>query len=93
VADAELLAAHTHKFESRYLDGLMGPYPAAKDVYVKRSPIHSVDKINAPVILFQVGGVGAARCDVCLLLAGGAVFAVRLRGRRFQLGSLPTRLE
>lgn len=38
----------------RYLDGLMGPYPAAKDVYIQRSPIHAADKIKAPVILFQV---------------------------------------
>ncbi|KAI8473651.1 MAG: Alpha/Beta hydrolase protein [Monoraphidium minutum] len=53
VADAELLAAHTHKFESRYLDGLMGPYPAAKAVYVERSPIHAAANIKAPVALFQ----------------------------------------
>ncbi|GBF99098.1 peptidase [Raphidocelis subcapitata] len=53
VADAELLAKHTHKFESRYLDGLIGPYPQAKALYEERSPIHSADKISAPCILFQ----------------------------------------
>lgn len=53
VADLELLAADTHKFESRYLDGLIGPYPQARDVYVERSPIHHVERITAPVIVFQ----------------------------------------
>ena len=53
VADAELLAKHTHKFESRYLDSLIGPYPAARDVYAARSPLHAADRVEAPVILFQ----------------------------------------
>eukprot|EP00882_Tetradesmus_deserticola_P021614 GHRQ01023397.1.p1 GENE.GHRQ01023397.1~~GHRQ01023397.1.p1 ORF type:complete len:507 (+),score=193.19 GHRQ01023397.1:451-1971(+) len=53
VADAELLAQHTHKFESRYLDLLIGPYPADKELYQQRSPIYSADKISAPVALFQ----------------------------------------
>jgi dipeptidyl aminopeptidase/acylaminoacyl peptidase len=53
VADAELLARETHKFESRYLDGLIGPYPEAIDVYRARSPIYAVDRIGCPVILFQ----------------------------------------
>jgi dipeptidyl aminopeptidase/acylaminoacyl peptidase len=53
VADAEILATDTHKFESRYLDRLMGPYPEAKDVYVTRSPIHYADQIRAAVIIFQ----------------------------------------
>lgn len=53
VADLELLARHTHKFESRYLDGLIGPYPAAGDVYRARSPIHFVDRLSSPLILFQ----------------------------------------
>ena len=46
VADLEALARDTHKFESRYLDGLVGPYPAARDVYVERSPIHHVDRFD-----------------------------------------------
>jgi dipeptidyl aminopeptidase/acylaminoacyl peptidase len=53
VADCEALATDTHKFESRYLDGLIGPYPAARDVYVARSPIHFADKLSCPVILLQ----------------------------------------
>lgn len=53
VADAEALAQHTHKFESRYLDGLIGPYPDARDVYVERSPIHSASSLDVPMILFQ----------------------------------------
>ncbi|MBV9580701.1 MAG: S9 family peptidase, partial [Chloroflexi bacterium] len=53
VADCEALATDTHKFESRYLDGLIGPYPADKDVYYARSPIHFADRLSCPVILFQ----------------------------------------
>ena len=53
VADAAALAADTHKFESRYLDGLIGPYPEAADVYVERSPIHHTDRLDRPMILFQ----------------------------------------
>jgi dipeptidyl aminopeptidase/acylaminoacyl peptidase len=53
VADAETLAEDTHKFESRYLDGLIGPYPEAAATYRERSPIHFVDQLSAPVILFQ----------------------------------------
>jgi dipeptidyl aminopeptidase/acylaminoacyl peptidase len=53
VADAEVLAAETHKFESRYLDRLMGPYPEARDLYRRRSPIHYADQLRVPVILFQ----------------------------------------
>ncbi len=53
VADAETLATDTHKFESRYLDGLIGPYPEQKQLYYERSPIHFVERLRAPVILFQ----------------------------------------
>jgi dipeptidyl aminopeptidase/acylaminoacyl peptidase len=53
VADAETLAGDTHKFESRYLDGLIGPYPEQKNLYYERSPIHFVERLRAPVILFQ----------------------------------------
>jgi dipeptidyl aminopeptidase/acylaminoacyl peptidase len=53
VADLELLARDTHKFESRYLDGLVGPWPAAASEYQRRSPIHHVDQITSPLILFQ----------------------------------------
>jgi dipeptidyl aminopeptidase/acylaminoacyl peptidase len=53
VADLELLARDTHKFESRYLDGLVGPWPEATSEYQRRSPIHHVDQITSPLILFQ----------------------------------------
>ena len=53
VADLAALAADTHKFESRYLDGLIGPWPAARDVYADRSPINHVDSIDCPLIVFQ----------------------------------------
>jgi dipeptidyl aminopeptidase/acylaminoacyl peptidase len=53
VADLEALATETHKFESRYLDGLIGPYPARRDLYVERSPIHHVDGFDRPLIVLQ----------------------------------------
>jgi dipeptidyl aminopeptidase/acylaminoacyl peptidase len=53
VADLELLARDTHKFESRYLDSLIGPYPARRDLYETRSPIHFVDRLTCPLIFFQ----------------------------------------
>lgn len=53
VADLEALASDTHKFEARYLDGLVGPYPEARDVYLERSPVHHTDQLDCPVILFQ----------------------------------------
>jgi len=53
VADCEALARDTHKFESRYLDGLIGPYPEAADLYRRRSPIHHTDGFNCPLIVFQ----------------------------------------
>ncbi|MBS1883600.1 MAG: S9 family peptidase, partial [Actinobacteria bacterium] len=53
VADTEALARDTHKFESRYLDGLIGPYPERADLYRERSPIHFARRLSAPVILFQ----------------------------------------
>ncbi len=53
VSDIEALATDTHKLESRYMDSLVGPYPAAKNVYVERSPIHHTSQISVPMILFQ----------------------------------------
>jgi dipeptidyl aminopeptidase/acylaminoacyl peptidase len=53
VSDAEALAKETHKFESRYLDGLMGPYPEKREIYVARSPINFTDRLSCPVIFFQ----------------------------------------
>ena len=53
VADVESLARETHKFESRYLVRLIGPYPQARDLYRQRSPIHHTDQLSCPVILLQ----------------------------------------
>jgi dipeptidyl aminopeptidase/acylaminoacyl peptidase len=53
ISDLEALARDTHKFESRYLDSLIGPYPGRRDLYVKRSPIHFTDRLNCPIIFFQ----------------------------------------
>jgi dipeptidyl aminopeptidase/acylaminoacyl peptidase len=53
VSDVEALAQETHKFESRYLDGLIGPYPERRDLYIARSPIHFTERLSCPVIFFQ----------------------------------------
>jgi dipeptidyl aminopeptidase/acylaminoacyl peptidase len=53
VADFETFVGDTHKFESRYLDSLVGPYPERKDLYYERSPANFVDRISAPVITLQ----------------------------------------
>jgi dipeptidyl aminopeptidase/acylaminoacyl peptidase len=53
VADLEALATDTHKFEARYLDGLIGPYPTARDVYIERSPIHHLAAFDRPLIVLQ----------------------------------------
>jgi len=53
VSDLEALAIDTHKFESRYLDSMIGPYPARKDLYDQRSPINFAQNIKCPIILFQ----------------------------------------
>jgi dipeptidyl aminopeptidase/acylaminoacyl peptidase len=53
VSDLEALAKDTHKFENRYLDRLVGPWPEAVQVYRDRSPIHHVDRLSCPIIFFQ----------------------------------------
>jgi dipeptidyl aminopeptidase/acylaminoacyl peptidase len=53
IGDLEMLARDTHKFEARYLDGLVGPYPQDKATYVARSPIHHASQLNCPVIFLQ----------------------------------------
>ena len=53
VGDLASLAGDTHKFESRYLDGLIGPYPEDEAIYKERSPIESVDTLSCPILLLQ----------------------------------------
>jgi dipeptidyl aminopeptidase/acylaminoacyl peptidase len=53
ICDLEALAKDTHKFESRYLDRLIGPYPERHDLYRERSPIHFTNRLSCPLILFQ----------------------------------------
>ncbi len=53
IAELSSLASDTHKFESRYLDRLVAPYPECKALYQQRSPINSSEQLNCPVIFFQ----------------------------------------
>jgi dipeptidyl aminopeptidase/acylaminoacyl peptidase len=53
IGNLETLASDTHKFESRYLDKLVGPYPEQQQIYKERSPIHHIDQLNCPVIFLQ----------------------------------------
>jgi len=53
IGDLEALAKDTHKFEARYLDSLVGEYPAEKDTYRARSPINHIEQLNCPVIFLQ----------------------------------------
>ena len=53
VAELTMLAQDTHDFESRYLDSLIGAYPAEKDLYIERSPLTYADNLTSPLIIFQ----------------------------------------
>jgi dipeptidyl aminopeptidase/acylaminoacyl peptidase len=53
IGDLELFIKETHKFESHYVDTLVGPYPGREDLYRDRSAIHFADNLKCPVILFQ----------------------------------------
>ncbi|MFT5172493.1 MAG: dipeptidyl aminopeptidase/acylaminoacyl peptidase [Gammaproteobacteria bacterium] len=53
IGELEALARDTHKFESRYMDRLVGPYPECAQIYRDRSPINHIDKLSCPVIFFQ----------------------------------------
>lgn len=53
LSELEIFAGETHKFESRYMDSLLGPYPEAKDVYFRRSPINFTNALSCPIIFFQ----------------------------------------
>jgi dipeptidyl aminopeptidase/acylaminoacyl peptidase len=76
VADLAALAAETHKFESRYLDGLLGPYPQARDTYVQRSPLTHVDRFTRPLIVLQ----GAEDSVVPPAQSEAIVTALRTKG-------------
>ncbi len=75
VGDLEALARDTHKFESRYLDRLVAPYPAGMAVYRERSPIHSVDRLSTPLLVLQ----GADDMVVPVAQAEEIVAALRRR--------------
>jgi dipeptidyl aminopeptidase/acylaminoacyl peptidase len=53
IGDLTALATHTHKFEARYLDSLVGPYPERKDLYEARSPLRALDRLRCPLIVMQ----------------------------------------
>ena len=53
IGNLETLVSDTHKFESLYLNKLVGPYPAQKEIYQQRSPINHIDQLNCPVIFLQ----------------------------------------
>ena len=53
ISDLALMTKDTHKFESRYLDRLVGPYPAEEARYRERSPIFHLERFTEPVILLQ----------------------------------------
>ena len=53
VSDLEALSKETHKFESHYIDRLIGPYPEKKELYEQRSPINALEQLSCPVIFFQ----------------------------------------
>lgn len=76
VADLAVLAQDTHKFESRYLDSLVGPWPASADVYADRSPMHHTEGFNRPVLVLH----GAEDPVVPPVQAESIVSALALRG-------------
>jgi dipeptidyl aminopeptidase/acylaminoacyl peptidase len=76
ISDLETLARDTHKFESRYLDSLIGPWPERTDLYRARSPIHVADRMTSPLIVFQ----GAEDKAVPPSQAETMVQAVRAKG-------------
>ncbi len=76
IGDLEALAQETHKFESRYLDGLVGPWPEDQETYRERSPIQHVDRLRAPLLLLH----GADDAVVPLSQAQLMADAVRQKG-------------
>jgi dipeptidyl aminopeptidase/acylaminoacyl peptidase len=76
IGDLEALARDTHKFEARYLDRLIGPYPEARDLYRDRSPVHHLDRLAAPILLLQ----GAEDKVVPPAQAEAVAAAARIKG-------------
>ena len=77
VSDVAALARETHKFESRYLDWLIGPYPQFQDRYRERSPLYHAEQLSKPVIFFQ----GAEDTIVPPNQAEALVEALRRKGK------------
>ena len=85
VADLAALAAETHKFESRYLDRLVAPWPEGEAIYRERSPIHHVDRLHGELLLLQ----GADDKVVPLEQAQAMADAMRAAGREVELTIYP----
>ncbi|MDO4785065.1 MAG: prolyl oligopeptidase family serine peptidase [Propionibacteriaceae bacterium] len=75
IGDLEALVADTHKFESRYLEGLIGPYPAQRQLYRDRSPIHHTDRLSTPMLILQ------GRDDAVVPLNQAEAMAAAVRGK------------
>ncbi len=80
IADLEALVADNHKFEARYLDGLIGPWPERADLYRERSPVRHVDRLSTPLLLLQ----GLDDPVVTPSQAETIVEALRRRGVRYE---------
>ncbi len=81
IGDLAALASDTHKFEARYLDGLVGPWPEAAATYAERSPINHVDALNCPMLILQ----GADDAVVPLNQAETMAAAVAAKGLDVEL--------
>jgi dipeptidyl aminopeptidase/acylaminoacyl peptidase len=86
VADLETLARDTHKFEARYEDSMVGPYPEAAELYRRRSPVHFADGLSCPVILLQ----GLEDKVVPPSQAETMIAALRAKGLPFAYVAFPT---
>jgi dipeptidyl aminopeptidase/acylaminoacyl peptidase len=85
VTDLRALAGDTHKFESRYLDGLVGPWPQAADTYVARSPALHPEEIDGAVLLLQGEDDPVVPSDQARRMAA----ALQARGLRCELELFP----
>ncbi len=81
IGDLEALQRDTHKFESRYTEGLVAPWPAGRDVYRERSPIHHVDRLHTPMLILQGRDDRVVPPEQALAMAA----AVRSRGLPVEL--------